>query len=161
MARLSASPCRLDRGDIDLSHAHHGIKRPLCFFASGCQCFGQHARRDLPRDAPFVFAPAALALLATIPDDRVPVAVGLFLIVGGDLERKGFAVLECGTTVEADTGDAGDREFYRKHVALLAGWVVAGRAMDSTHRAAGIPWCRPGYGRQDEDTRHPHRGQPS
>jgi hypothetical protein len=33
----------------------------------------------LPGDAPLVFAPAALALLAAIADDGVPVAVGLLL----------------------------------------------------------------------------------
>ena len=65
---------------------------------------GQHARRDLPGDAPLVFAPAALALLAAIADDGVPVAVGLLLIVSGDLEREGFVMLERGTAVEADIG---------------------------------------------------------
>ncbi len=63
-------------------------------------------RRDLPRYAPFIFAPAALALLAAIADDGVPIAVGLGLIVSGDLEREGFAMFECGTAVEADTRDA-------------------------------------------------------
>jgi hypothetical protein len=48
----------------------------------------------LPRDAPLVFAPAALALLAAIADDGVPVAVGLLLIVGGDLERGGFTMFD-------------------------------------------------------------------
>src|SRR5262245_31744720 len=100
----SPAPCRLDRGYIDLSHAHHRIERALCFVAPGSQRLGQHARRDLPRDAPLVFAPTALALLAAITDDGVPVAVGLLLIVGGDLEREGFVVPERGTAVEADTG---------------------------------------------------------
>ena len=100
----SAAPRRLDRGDVDLLHAHHRIKRALCFIAAGRQRLGQHARRDLPGDAPLVFAPAALALLAAIADDGVPVAVGLLLIVGGDLEREGFVMLERGTAVEADTG---------------------------------------------------------
>ena len=52
--------------------------------------------RDLPGDAPPVLAPAALALLAAIADDRVPVAVGLVLVVGCDLEGEGFVVLEAG-----------------------------------------------------------------
>jgi hypothetical protein len=60
----SAAPRRLDRGDVDLLHAHHRIKRPLCFIAAGGQRLGQHARRDLPGNAPLVFAPAARALLA-------------------------------------------------------------------------------------------------
>ena len=45
---MSAAPRRLDRGDVDLLHAHHRIKRALCFIAAGCQRLGQHARRDLP-----------------------------------------------------------------------------------------------------------------
>src|SRR5262249_21613800 len=76
----------LDRGDVNLLHSHHRIKRALCFIAAGRQRLGQHSRRDLPGDAPLVLAPAALALLATIANDRAPVAVGLPLIVGGDLE---------------------------------------------------------------------------
>src|SRR5262245_22510002 len=122
----SPAPRRLDCGYVDLSHAHHRIERALCFVAAGSQHLGQHAWRDLPGDAPLVFAPTALALLAAITDDGVPVAVGLLLIVGGDLEREGFVVLERGTAVEADTGDARDRELDRQHVALPARWVVAG-----------------------------------
>src|SRR6478736_4458243 len=88
LCETSAAPRRLDRGDVDLPHAHHRIKRALCFVAAGRQRLGQQARRDLPGDSPLVFAPAALALLAAIADDGVPVAVGLLLIVSGDLERE-------------------------------------------------------------------------
>src|SRR6267154_728569 len=133
----SAAPRRFDRGDVDFLHAHHGIECALCFSATGRQCLHQHARRDLPGDAPLVLAPAARTLLAAIADDGVPVAVGLVLIVGGDLEREGFAMFERGTAVEAETRDAGDGEFDRQHVALLAGWVVTGRSVDGTHRAVG------------------------
>src|SRR5437016_9414399 len=133
----SAAPRCLDRSDVDLRHAHHRLKRALCLIAAGRQRLGQHARRDLPGDAPLVLAPAARTLLATIADDGVPVAVGLALIVGGDLEREGFAMFERGTAVEAETRDAGNREFDRQHVALLAGWVVTGCAVDGTHRAVG------------------------
>src|SRR5215471_14362183 len=71
----------LDRSDVDLLHAHHRRKCALRFIAAGSQCLGQHAWRDLPGDAPPVFAPAALALLATIADNGVPIAVGLLLVV--------------------------------------------------------------------------------
>ena len=81
--------------DIDLL-CHHRIERALGFIAAGRHRFGQHPRRDLPRHAPLVFAPAARALLAAIADDGVPIAVGLGLIVGGDQEREGFGVLERG-----------------------------------------------------------------
>src|SRR5215210_2374255 len=95
----SAAPRRLDRSDVDLLHAQHRIKRALCFIAAGRHRLNQHARRDLPRDPPLVFAPAALALLAAIADDGVPVTVGLLLIIGSDLEREGFVMLERGTAV--------------------------------------------------------------
>src|SRR5262245_25425215 len=111
--KTSAAPRGFDRGDVNLLHSHHRIKRALCFIAAGCQRLGQHARRDLPGNAPLVLAPAALALLATIADDRVPVAVGLLLIVGGDLEREGFVMLEHGSAIEANTRDAGNCEFDR------------------------------------------------
>src|ERR1700739_4186120 len=84
--RKPAPPPRFDRGDVNLLHAHHRFKRPLCFIPSGCQRVRQDARRNLPGHAPFVFAPTARALLSAIPDDSVPVAVRLLLIVRGDLE---------------------------------------------------------------------------
>src|SRR5947207_2225843 len=104
--RNSSAPRRLDGVDVDLLHGHHRIKHTLPFIAAGRNRFGQHTRRDLPRHAPLVFAPAARALLAAIADDGVPIAVGLGLIVGGDLEREGFGVFEGRTAVEANTGDA-------------------------------------------------------
>src|SRR3982074_2293420 len=122
--KVSAAPRRFDRGDIDFLHAHHGIECALCFSAASRHCLCQHARRDLPGDAPLVLAPAARPLLASIADNGVPVAVGLLLIIGGDLKRESFVMLERGTAVEADTGDAGDREFHRPHAAPPAGWVA-------------------------------------
>src|SRR5207249_1071066 len=108
---------------------------------AGRQRLGQHARRDLPGNAPLVLAPAALALLAAIANDGVPVAVGLLLIVGGDLEREGFVMFERGSAVEADTRDAGNCEFDCQHVALLAGWEVTGRAVDGAYHAVGKGLC--------------------
>jgi hypothetical protein len=72
-----------------------------------------------------------------LPTNGIPVAVGLLLIIGGDLKRESFVVLERGTAVEAETRDAGDCEFHRQHVALLAGWVVTGCTVDGTHGAVG------------------------
>src|SRR3954447_2979909 len=79
--------------------------------------------------------PHALSWPPLIADDGVPVAVSLFLIVSGDLEREGFVMLERGPAIEAKTGDAGDGEFDRQHVARLAGRIVAGSTVDGTHRA--------------------------
>lgn len=81
-----AAPRRLYRGDVDFLHAHHGIECPLCFVAAGSHRFRQRARGDLPGNAPLVLAPAARTFLASIAHDGVPEAVGLLLIIGGDLE---------------------------------------------------------------------------
>jgi hypothetical protein len=59
------------------------------------------------------------------------------LIVGRDLKRESFVMLERGAAVEAETRDAGDREFHRQHVALLAGGIVTGCTMDGAHGAVG------------------------
>src|SRR3979411_1043860 len=119
--KVSAAPRRFDRGDVDFLHAHHGIECALCFSAAGRHRLRQHARRDLPGDAPLVLAPAARTLLASIADNGVPEAAGLLLCIGGDLKRESFVMLERGTAVEANTRDAGDCEFYRQHVTFLAG----------------------------------------
>src|SRR5260370_6051951 len=113
VVNISAAPRRFDRGDVDFPHAHHGIECTLRFIAAGRQRLHQHARRDLPGDAPLVLAPAAGTLLAAIAGDGVPVAVVLLLIVGGDLERESFTVLEGGTAGDAETTDAGNREIDR------------------------------------------------
>src|SRR5579871_3295226 len=86
LRRQSAPPRRFDFGDVNFLHAHHRLERPLCFIPSGRQRVRQDARRNLPGYAPFVLAPPARALLSAIPDDSVPVAVRLLLIVRGDLE---------------------------------------------------------------------------
>src|SRR5215831_1241351 len=124
----SAASCRLDCGDVDLLHAHHCVECTLCLVAASGQRLGQHARRDLPGNTPLVFAPAARAFLPAIADDGVPVAVGLVLIVGGDLEREGFV---------ADTRDAGNPEFNDQHITCLAGWIVTWCTVDGAHRAVG------------------------
>src|SRR5687768_15191126 len=134
---LSAAPCRLDRAHVDFLHGHHRLERTFRLSAAGRQRLGQHPRRDLPGDAPLVLAPAALAFLTAIVDDGVPVAIGLFLIVGSDLEREGFVMLERWTAVEADAGYPGDCEFDHQDIALLAGGVVAGCTEDGTQCAVG------------------------
>ncbi len=44
-------------------------------------------------------------------------------------------MLECGTPVEADTGNARNGEVDRQHVALFARGVVTGCAVHGTHPA--------------------------
>src|SRR5205814_3967056 len=89
------------------------------------------ARSDLPREAPAVLAPTALAFRAAIADDRVPVTVRLFLILRRDLEGKSLGVPERRAAVETETGNAQDGELHRQHIALLAARIVTGSLMNS------------------------------
>src|SRR5581483_1629434 len=104
---------------------------------AGVQRLDQHARRDLPGDAPAILAPAARAFLAAVVDDGVPVAIGFFLRVGRDLEGKGFGLLECWATVQAEARNARHGEFNGQFVALLAAGEVRRRVVDGGHRAVG------------------------
>src|SRR3982751_5793695 len=55
-----ASAGGFDLGDVDLAHVHHRLERPLGRGAVGIvHGFEEHAGRYLPREAPFVLAPAA------------------------------------------------------------------------------------------------------
>src|SRR5438876_6706286 len=90
----SAPPRCLDGGNVDFLHRHHRLEGMLRLIATSRKRVGQHARGDLPGEAPAVLAPATLAFLPAVVDDRVPVAVRLLLIVRRDLEREGLAVLE-------------------------------------------------------------------
>ena len=129
-----SAPARcLDGGDVDLLHRHHRFEGTLCLAATGRQRIGQRARGDLPGEAPAVLAPAALTFLAAIADDRVPIAVRLFLSVRRDLEGEGLAVPELRSAVETETGNAQHGEIHRQHIPLLAARVVTGRLANSGH----------------------------
>src|SRR5215475_3234986 len=129
----STSPRCLDGGDVDFPHRHHCLEGTFCLVATSRHRVGQRTRSDLPGKTPAVLAPAALAFLAAIADDRVPVTVRLFLIVRRDLEGKGLAVLEHRTAVDTQTGNAENGELHRQHIALLAARVVTGRLVNSGH----------------------------
>src|SRR5688500_14043406 len=94
---------RLDLRDVDLAHRHHRVERALRrgLVRTGSRV-EQHARSDLPGEPPFVLAPAAFAFRAAVADDRIPVAVGLFLILGNYHQADGFIWLEDRAAVEAD-----------------------------------------------------------
>src|SRR3546814_14664969 len=85
----SAPPGGFDLGDVDFLLPHHGFERAL---GGGRIMVGidihELARGYLPVQAPFVLAPVALAFLAAIADDSIPVAVDFLLIFGHYLERK-------------------------------------------------------------------------
>ena len=125
---------------------HHRLKGTLRLIAASRKCLGQHARSDLPGEAPAVLAPAALTFLAAVPDDRVPIAVRLFLIVRRDLEGKGLVVLELRAAIETETGHAQNGEIHRQDIALFAAWVVTGRFVNASHFAirkrGGVEACR-------------------
>src|SRR6185436_16763905 len=87
--------------------------------------FRQSDRRNLPGQAPFVLAPAARTLFATVTDDRVPVTISFGLVSGCDLKRECFVVLEVGAAIEAEAGNAHHGKLDRQHIALLPGRKVA------------------------------------
>src|SRR5436190_19214838 len=72
-----------DLGDVDLLHRHHCRESALGGrLVPTIGGFQQDSGGDLPGETPPVLAPAAHALLAAIPDDRVPIAVSFLLVVG-------------------------------------------------------------------------------
>src|SRR3712207_1577280 len=109
----------LDPGDVDLAHRHHRFKcspgRGLVRIAVGPQ---QRTRRDLPRKAPAILAPTAIAFLPAIADDGVPITVGLLLVVGQDHEADRLIGLEIGSAVQADERPAEHGELDREFGAL-------------------------------------------
>src|SRR3954468_24196467 len=112
---------RLDRGDVDLLHGHHRVEGP--FGRCGVRAGGgveQDAWSDLPGEAPAVLAPTAGAFLAAVVDDRVPVAVGLGLILGNHHEADRFVRGEVGAAVEANELLAEHAELDGQLVAFLA-----------------------------------------
>src|SRR4029434_10058630 len=119
--------------NIDLLHRHHRLEGTLRLTATSRKRVCQHARGDLPGEAPAVLAPTALAFRATVADDRVPVTVCLFLIVRRDLKGKGLAVSERRAAIETKTWDAENCELHRQDIALFAAWVVSGRFVNSSH----------------------------
>src|SRR5258708_4941739 len=131
----SASARCLDGGDVDLLHRHHRLEGTLCLTATSRKRVGERAGGDLPGEAPAVLAPTALAFLAAIADDRVPVAVRLFLTLRRDLEGKGLAMLERRAAVETETGNTQNGELHGQHIALFAARVVTRGLVNSGHFA--------------------------
>src|ERR1039457_6500524 len=133
-----APPRRLDYGDVYLLHWHHCFERALCrcWIAIRERC-NKGAWGDLPRHAPLVLTPAALAFLAAISHDRVPQAGGFGLVAGRDLKRERLVVLEPPPAVEPNAGYANRSELDHQDIALLAAGIVARRAVDRAYGAVG------------------------
>jgi len=70
-------------------------------------------------------------------DDGVPQAVGFGLVVGGDLEGKGFVVLKMRAAVEPYARHTSHIERHDQHIVLLAIGVIARRAVHGAYRAVG------------------------
>jgi hypothetical protein len=137
-AATSTAAGRFDCRDVDFLHLHHGIERALG--GGGVRIGDRLCQGDwgnLPGQAPFVLAPTAVALLAAVADDGVPVAIGFGLVGGGDLKRECEAVLDSGAAVEAEAGDAHHGKFDGQYVALLPGWVVSRGAVDGADGGIG------------------------
>src|SRR5262245_51176734 len=116
-----AAASRLDCRDVDLFHLHHRVECAFGYYWIGTHgCLRQGQWRYLPGHAPFVFAPAAHALLPAITDDRVPVAIGFDLVFGCHLKRERFALLEMRPTIQADAGNAHHGKFHYEHITLFS-----------------------------------------
>ena len=109
----------------------------FCISIIASNALRHNARRDLPRPAPFVLAPAARALRAAVADDRVPITVGLRLVVGCSLKRERLAVLERFSAVEAKAWHAAHRELNRQDIAPVAAGIVGRRPVYGADRAVG------------------------
>src|SRR5262249_30347403 len=70
-------------------------------------------------------------------DNRIPVTIGLSLILGDNLKRESFAVFEGGAPVEAEAGYFQHRKLDCQHLSLLAVRVIARGAVD---RGYGAVW---------------------
>jgi hypothetical protein len=137
-ARSGGFRRRLDPGDVDFIHRHHRLEGALCRVMVGtCRQVKQPPRRDLPGKAPTVLAPAAGALDASIPDDRIPVAVGLFLAFGNDHEADRFIRREIRTAVETDEPPPEHREFDGQLAAFVAAGKITGGSVHPAYMAVG------------------------
>ncbi len=85
---LLAPARRLDGGNVNLVHLHHGLEgASRCLGVGIAYRLDEDLRGDLPGDAPLVLAPAALARLTAVVDDGVPVAIRLGLVLGSCIFR--------------------------------------------------------------------------
>src|SRR3546814_2512290 len=88
-------------------------------------------------DLPAILAPAAHAFLATIADDRVPIAIGLFLIVGQNHEAHRLVGLEMRAAVQADERLAEHGELHRQFLASPGRRIVVRRRVARADMAVG------------------------
>jgi len=120
-ARVSTAKCRLDCGNINFLHRHHRIECPFGgYMVRTGECFRQGNRRNLPRDTPLVLAPAAIALLTAVADDRVPITIRFTLVFGRHLKRKSFVVCERRPAVESEARNVHES---RSFCGIMLAWL--------------------------------------
>ena len=100
-----------------------------------CRQVEQQPRRDLPRVAPAVLAPTAGALGSAVPDDRVPVAVGLLLVFGDNHETHRFIGCEGRAAVQPYELLPQNGEFDGQLAAFAAAGKVPGGSVYPAHMA--------------------------
>ena len=94
----------LQRGDVELLHLQEGGHDAARFFRVAIQHHvQQRERNDLPRQAEFIFQPAAGAFLPVFAQ-RIPIIVDLVLRIAIDLERDRLVELEMRAAIERDEG---------------------------------------------------------
>src|SRR5690606_38920774 len=95
--------------------------------------FEQHARRDLPGEAPLVLAPTAGAFRTAVFRDGVPVAIGFFLVLRDHHEADRLVGLEIRSAVQADEWPAEHRELHGQLLAFLAAREFGRRGVNRSH----------------------------
>src|SRR3569623_2370551 len=104
----------LDGRDIDLAHRELRLTRSLgTLRVTVAQGFEESRRRDLPRDAETILAPAALALLAAALEESGPVVVDLRLVGAADHQRERLVQAEVRARVECHVCSAVELELDR------------------------------------------------
>src|SRR5256714_9956480 len=139
----STAPRGFDCSDVDLFHLHHRIERSLCGSGIGIgDRFRQDDRRNLPGQSPFVLAPAALALLAAVADNRVPIAIRFGLVSGCDLKRERLVVLERRSSVEPEARKPHHGKLDGQHIPFLSrrkvSWCAVHRSDRRIRKGLGV-----------------------
>src|SRR5512133_814855 len=125
-------------GDVDLFHLHHRIERALGGRGIGIGYRSrQSQRRNLPRQAPFVLAPAAGILFTAVADDSVPVTIRFGLVIGCDLKRECPVVLDLWSAIEPEAGNSHHGKLDRQHIPFLTGRKVSRREVHRANRRIG------------------------
>src|SRR3954447_17989250 len=110
----------LQRRHVELAHAEHRLHGPASSLRVRIgEELVQPGRRDLPREAVAVLAPAARTLLASV-GELLPVVVDLLLAGAVDLQGDGLGEAELVAAVDGDDAMPVELELHGHDHALLA-----------------------------------------